>query len=72
MGRWSILVFVAGPDRFLMHLMQSSLALSLLRLIITEGQVYYDGVLTDSINLDALRSKITIIPQVVSTPAPHP
>ena len=55
-----------------MHLMQSSLALSLLRLIITEGQVYYDGVLTDSINLDALRSKITIIPQVVSTPAPHP
>ena len=72
MGRWSILLFVAGPDRFLTHLMQSSLALSLLRLIITEGQVYYDGVLTDSINLDALRSKITIIPQVVSTPAPHP
>lgn len=72
MGRWFNLFFVAGPDGFLMHLMQSSLALSLLRLIITEGQVYYDGVLTDSIDLDALRSKITIIPQVVSTPAPHP
>ncbi|KAI0711031.1 P-loop containing nucleoside triphosphate hydrolase protein [Cerioporus squamosus] len=42
---------------------KSSLALSLLRLIITEGQVYYDGIQTDSINLDALRSKITIIPQ---------
>ncbi|RPD55086.1 multidrug resistance-associated ABC transporter [Lentinus tigrinus ALCF2SS1-6] len=42
---------------------KSSLALSLLRLILTEGQVYYDGILTDSINLDALRSKITIIPQ---------
>ncbi|RDX55374.1 P-loop containing nucleoside triphosphate hydrolase protein [Lentinus brumalis] len=42
---------------------KSSLALSLLRLIITEGQVYYDGIQTDSINLDALRSKVTIIPQ---------
>ncbi|KAI0655608.1 P-loop containing nucleoside triphosphate hydrolase protein [Cubamyces menziesii] len=43
---------------------KSSLALSLLRLILTEGKVYYDGIPTDSINLDALRSKITIIPQV--------
>ncbi|RDX55375.1 P-loop containing nucleoside triphosphate hydrolase protein [Lentinus brumalis] len=43
---------------------KSSLALSLLRLIHTEGHVYYDGLLTDSINLDALRSKITIIPQM--------
>ncbi|RPD67396.1 P-loop containing nucleoside triphosphate hydrolase protein [Lentinus tigrinus ALCF2SS1-6] len=42
---------------------KSSLALSLLRLILTEGQVYYDGILTNSINLDALRSKLTIIPQ---------
>ncbi len=49
-----------------MHTPQSSLALSLLRLIHTEGHVYYDGLLTDSINLDALRSKITIIPQMVS------
>ncbi|PIL29209.1 ATP-binding cassette transporter [Ganoderma sinense ZZ0214-1] len=29
-----------------------------------EGKVYYDGLPTDSINLDALRSNITIIPQM--------
>lgn len=44
---------------------QSSLTLSLLRCIVTEGKVYYDGMPTDSINLDALRSNITIIPQIV-------
>lgn len=27
--------------------------------------MYYDGIPTDKINLDALRSNITIIPQVV-------
>ncbi|KAH8986106.1 hypothetical protein EDB92DRAFT_2054957 [Lactarius akahatsu] len=43
---------------------KSSLTLSLLRCIFTEGSVYYDGKLTSSINLDALRSNITIIPQV--------
>ncbi|KAI8982789.1 multidrug resistance-associated ABC transporter [Trametes punicea] len=43
---------------------KSSLTLALLRLIFTEGKVYYDGIATDSINLDALRSNITIIPQV--------
>ncbi|KAF8068784.1 P-loop containing nucleoside triphosphate hydrolase protein [Lyophyllum atratum] len=43
---------------------KSSLTLSLLRCIPTEGEVFYDGVLTSSINLDALRSQITIIPQV--------
>ncbi|PIL37563.1 ATP-binding cassette transporter [Ganoderma sinense ZZ0214-1] len=43
---------------------KSSLTLSLLRLILTEGKVYYDGIATDSVNLDALRSHITIIPQV--------
>ncbi|KAJ3772853.1 hypothetical protein FB446DRAFT_788322 [Lentinula raphanica] len=43
---------------------KSSLTLSLLRCIFTEGTVLYDGVATDSINLDALRSNITIIPQV--------
>ncbi|KAH9077606.1 hypothetical protein EDB83DRAFT_2285647 [Lactarius deliciosus] len=42
---------------------KSSLTLALLRCIPTEGSVYYDGRLTDSINLDALRSNITIIPQ---------
>ncbi|CCM01503.1 uncharacterized protein FIBRA_03559 [Fibroporia radiculosa] len=43
---------------------KSSLTLSLLRCILTEGKVYYDGMPTDSVNLDALRSNITIIPQV--------
>ncbi|KAI0758154.1 multidrug resistance-associated ABC transporter [Fomes fomentarius] len=43
---------------------KSSLTLSLLRLIPTEGKVYYDGIATDFVNLDALRSHITIIPQV--------
>ncbi|KAH9894788.1 multidrug resistance-associated ABC transporter [Cubamyces lactineus] len=42
---------------------KSSLTLTLLRCILTEGKVYYDGIATDSINLDALRSNITIIPQ---------
>ena len=45
---------------------KSSLALALLRCIYTEGQVFYDGLLTDNVNLDALRSSITIIPQSVS------
>jgi len=43
---------------------KSSLTLSLLRCIFTEGSVYYDGILTSAINLDALRSNITIIPQI--------
>ncbi|KDQ56808.1 hypothetical protein JAAARDRAFT_36283 [Jaapia argillacea MUCL 33604] len=43
---------------------KSSLTLSLLRCIPTEGKVYFDGLPVDSMNLDALRSKITIIPQV--------
>ncbi|KIK71390.1 hypothetical protein GYMLUDRAFT_254610 [Collybiopsis luxurians FD-317 M1] len=43
---------------------KSSLTLSLLRCILTEGTVYYDGIPTNKINLDALRSNITIIPQV--------
>ncbi|KAF8883972.1 hypothetical protein BD779DRAFT_1787388 [Infundibulicybe gibba] len=43
---------------------KSSLTLSLLRCIFTDGEVYYDGVRTDTINLDALRSNITIIPQI--------
>lgn len=45
---------------------QSSLTLSLLRCIYTDGNVYYDGIPTASINLDALRTNITIIPQMVS------
>ena len=51
---------------------QSSLTLSLLRCILTEGKVYYDGIPTDSINLDALRSNITIIPQIVRYAFAHP
>ncbi|KAJ7149302.1 P-loop containing nucleoside triphosphate hydrolase protein [Mycena crocata] len=43
---------------------KSSLMLALLRCIFTEGTVYYDGLSTSSLNLDALRSNVTIIPQV--------
>ncbi|KAI0768310.1 P-loop containing nucleoside triphosphate hydrolase protein [Trametes elegans] len=43
---------------------KSSLTLALLRCILTEGNVRYDGLPTDKVNLDALRSHITIIPQV--------
>ncbi|KAF9526535.1 multidrug resistance-associated ABC transporter [Crepidotus variabilis] len=43
---------------------KSSLTLALLRGIITEGTVLYDGVPTSTLNLDALRSNITIIPQI--------
>ncbi|KAJ7288037.1 hypothetical protein C8J57DRAFT_1641031 [Mycena rebaudengoi] len=43
---------------------KSSLTLSLLRCIPTEGSVIYDGLETSELNLDALRSSITIIPQV--------
>lgn len=45
---------------------KSSLTLALLRCIITEGEVYYDGLPISSVNLDSLRGHITIIPQVVS------
>jgi ABC-type multidrug transport system fused ATPase/permease subunit len=44
---------------------KSSLTLSLLRCIPTEGEVYYAGIRADVLNLDALRSNITVIPQVV-------
>ncbi|KAF8307152.1 hypothetical protein DL93DRAFT_151027 [Clavulina sp. PMI_390] len=42
---------------------KSSLTLALLRLIPTDGDVHYDGVSTKSLNLDALRLNVTIIPQ---------
>ncbi|EJD04272.1 uncharacterized protein FOMMEDRAFT_106872 [Fomitiporia mediterranea MF3/22] len=42
---------------------KSSLTLSLLRCIPTEGNVYYDNIATNDINLDVLRRSITIIPQ---------
>lgn len=37
--------------------------MALLKAIKTSGTVYYDGIPTDSINLEALRSNITLIPQ---------
>ncbi|KAI0045217.1 P-loop containing nucleoside triphosphate hydrolase protein [Auriscalpium vulgare] len=43
---------------------KSTLTLSLLRGIFTEGTVYFDGIPTSSVNLEALRSSITIIPQM--------
>jgi len=43
---------------------KSTLTLALLRCILTDGSVYFDGLPTNSVNLDALRSNITIIPQV--------
>ncbi|KAF8803419.1 multidrug resistance-associated ABC transporter [Phlegmacium glaucopus] len=43
---------------------KSSLALALLRCILTEGTVYFDDLPTNKINLDDLRSNITIIPQI--------
>ncbi|KAF8208849.1 P-loop containing nucleoside triphosphate hydrolase protein [Mycena galopus ATCC 62051] len=43
---------------------KSSLTLSLLRCILTEGEIYYDGIPINTLNLNALRSNITIIPQV--------
>jgi ABC-type multidrug transport system fused ATPase/permease subunit len=42
---------------------KSTLTLALLRCIFIEGEVWYDGVPTCSLNLDSLRSNITIIPQ---------
>ena len=42
---------------------KSSVALALLRAIKTTGKVYFDGIATDTINLDALRSNIALIPQ---------
>lgn len=44
---------------------KSSLTLALLRCIFTGGEVYYDGLPISSVNLDSLRSNITIIPQMV-------
>ncbi|TEB39057.1 P-loop containing nucleoside triphosphate hydrolase protein [Coprinellus micaceus] len=43
---------------------KSSLTLALLRCIFAEGRALYDGIDTSKINLDSLRSNITIIPQI--------
>ena len=63
-----------GSPLALLHIgsprLQTSLTLALLRCIPTDGTVHYSGLDTDALNLDALRTNITIIPQVVSTPHP--
>ena len=51
---------------------KSTLALALLRCIHTDGAAYYDGLPTHGMNLDALRSNVTVIPQVVSASASVP
>ena len=43
---------------------KSSLTLALLRCILVEGTAYFDGLDTTKINLEALRTNVTIIPQV--------
>ncbi|KAJ4001710.1 P-loop containing nucleoside triphosphate hydrolase protein [Lentinula boryana] len=43
---------------------KSSLTLALLRAIPISGEVFYDGISTTKLNLHALRSNITITPQV--------
>jgi len=43
---------------------KSSLTLSLLRCITTSGSIYFDNLAIDKVNLDALRSNVTIIPQI--------
>lgn len=47
----------------LIFLGKSSVALALLRALKISGKIYYDGVATDEINVEALRSKMTLIPQ---------
>lgn len=42
---------------------KSSIALAILRAIPTSGKVFLDDKATNLINLDALRSKVTLIPQ---------
>ena len=67
-GEWQgkFIVFFRNNSGHSSLVSQSSLTLALLRCILTEGTVYYDGIPTSQINLDALRSNITIIPQTVS------
>ena len=55
----------------MLRIAQTSLTLALLRCILTEGSVRYDGLDTSKLNLDALRSSITIIPQMVRPTMPH-
>jgi len=65
-GSGKVRLRVLFPYLYFSITTQSSLTLALLRCILTEGTVYLDGIPTDNINLDALRSRISIIPQTVS------
>jgi hypothetical protein len=66
-GQWQGIAFdFRNNSGYSSLVSQSSLTLALLRCILTEGTVYFDGIPTNGINLDALRSSITIIPQTVS------
>jgi hypothetical protein len=69
---WKGLLNCSVPcSRLLLNcFLQSSLTLALLRCIFTEGKVLYDNLDTNSLNLEALRSNITIIPQIVSLSMP--
>lgn len=42
---------------------KSSLALALLQCLVTQGEVYLDGILTNKLSVATLRSKFTVIPQ---------
>jgi ABC-type multidrug transport system fused ATPase/permease subunit len=44
---------------------KSSLTLALLRCIYTSGSVFFDGLDAGKLNLESLRTAITIIPQMV-------
>lgn len=63
--------FHAFYHAYHLFISQSTLTLALLRCILTEGSVFYDGILISALNLDALRSQITIIPQTVSISVPR-
>ncbi|KAF9469432.1 hypothetical protein BDZ94DRAFT_1303901 [Collybia nuda] len=42
---------------------KSTLALALLRCVLTRGEVYLDGLQTSALDLDAFRSRVTVVPQ---------
>ena len=64
-GSGKVKLAIVVLERGVLTRLQSSLTLALLRCIFTEGNVRFDGLPTEKINLDALRSSVTIIPQVV-------
>jgi hypothetical protein len=75
----NVLGLVRLPRRFSLHSAltssavgrtgsgKSTLTLALLHAIPIEGSIIYDGIDIGTLNLDSIRSSITIIPQVVSS-----